>query len=128
MTIKEINEKIAELNREKQKIEEENRKTFLESAQANVGRCFKVGGLFVKVLDVPQEKRTMNGPFFNQYQYPALWLKHENGLPFCTGTLFSAAWGVGNDCINDYEEISNEEFNVEFDRRIDEFVKMIKEK
>lgn len=129
MTIKEIDQKIAELRQERNKLEAEDREKFFEVAKNNIGRCFKVNGVFVKVLDIPVVKETKTGTHFNEYQYPALWLAYDDGVPFYADTLFSGAWGVGHDLLNNnYEEISKEEFNAEFDRRIAEFVKKIKDK
>ena len=129
MTIKEIDNKILELKAERRKLENEERENFLESAKSNVGRCFKVNNTFVKVLDVPQVGQTMTGVNFNQYQYPAIWLDDEEDIPFFIDTLFSGAWGIGhNPTRTEYKEISKEEFNAEFDRRVSEFVKMVKEK
>ena len=128
MTIKEIDNKILELKAERRKLENEERENFLESAKSNVGRCFKVNNTFVKVLDVPEVKQTKTCVDFNQYQYPAIWLD-EKGIPFFIDTLFSGAWGIGhNPTRTEYKEISKEEFNAEFDRRIAKFVKMVKEK
>lgn len=129
MTIKEIDQKIAELRQERHRLEIEDRKKFFEVAKNNIGRCFKVNGVFVKVLDIPVAEETKTGTHFNEYQYPALWLAYDDGVPFYADTLFSGAWGVGHDLLNNnYEEISKEEFNAEFDRRIAKFVKKIKDK
>lgn len=129
MTIKEIDQKIAELRQERHRLEIEDRKKFFEVAKNNIGRCFKVNGVFVKVLDIPVVEETKTGTHFNEYQYPALWLAYDDGVPFYADTLFSGAWGVGHDLLNNnYEEISKEEFNAEFDRRIAKFVKKIKDK
>lgn len=128
MTIKEIDKKISELKRERKVLEDEKRKEFLESAKENIGRCFKVNNVLAKVIDVPKVEETMTGTYFNEYQYPAIFLKDEDGMPFYIDTLFSGAWGIGHDVINKYEEVSKEEFNAEFDLRIAEFIEMIKEK
>lgn len=128
MTIKEIDEKISKLKMERRKLEKEDREKFLESAKSNIGRCFKVNKSLVKVLDIPEVTETMTGSYYNEYQYPAIWLENEEGVPFYIDTIFSGAWGIGHDVINKYKEISKEEFNTEFDRRVAEFVKMVKEK
>lgn len=128
MTIKEIDEKILELKIERRKLEDEKRKKILESAKSNVGRCFKIDKTFVKVIDVPKVEQTLNGVHFNDHQYPAIWIDDSEDVPFYIDTLFSGVWGVGHGSVYEYEEISKEEFNAEFDRRISEFVKMIKDK
>lgn len=126
MTIKEIDEQIAELKHKRRVLTRQERNEFLEHARTNVGRCFKVNNVLVKVIDVPKVKQTMTGTSFNQYQYPSIWLTDNEGMPFYIDTLFSAAWGVGHDTFNKYEEITQEEFNAKFDELIKEFSHRIK--
>lgn len=129
MTIKEIDRQICELRAKRQELEKVEREEFLKSAKNNIGRCFKVNGVYAKVLDVPQVKSCTTHIDFNKYQYPTIFLGGTDGYPFELDTLFSDAWGVGHNTLNvNYEEISKEEFNAEFDRRISKFVQMVKEK
>ena len=129
MTIKEIDRQICELRAKRQELEKVEREEFLKSAKNNIGRCFKVNGVYAKVLDVPQVKSFATHIDFNKYQYPTIFLGGTDGYTFELDTLFSAAGGVGHNTLNvNYEEISKEEFNAEFDRRIGKFVQMVKEK
>lgn len=121
ITIREIDKQISALCKQRDELERQEIAAFKERARANVGRCFKVGGLYVRVVGVPQEKETMTGLIFNKYQYPALYLGYARPglIPFYEGTLFSAAWGDGNNLLGtQYEEITPQEFNEEFERRI----------
>ena len=119
MTLKEIDDKILELKQRRHELEKLERKEFQKNAQKNVGRCFKINGCkYAKVIDVPQEQWTRTHYIFNEYQYPALFLTNDT-IPFEEDTLFSGAWGVGNnDPWTTYEEITQEEFAEEFEIRI----------
>lgn len=119
MTLKEIDDKISELTQLRKELEKQRRKEFQKNAQKNVGKCFKINGReYAKVIDVPQEEWTRTHYTFNEYQYPALFLTNEI-IPFEKDTLFSGAWGVGhNDPWTTYEEITQEEFTEEFEKRV----------
>ena len=119
MTLKEIDDKILELKQRRHELEKLERKEFQKNAQKNVGRCFKINGCkYAKVIDVPQEQWTRTHYIFNEYQYPALFLTNDT-IPFEEDTLFSGAWGVGNnDPWTIYEEITQEEFAKEFETRV----------
>ena len=119
MTLKEIDDKILELKQRRHELEKLERKEFQKNAQKNVGRCFKINGCkYAKVIDVPQEQWTRTHYIFNEYQYPALFLTNDT-IPFEEDTLFSGAWGVGNnDPWTTYEEITQEAFAKEFETRV----------
>lgn len=118
MTLREIDDKIQDLKNQRFELEKQEREKFKEKAKSNIGRCFKIGGnTFAKVIDVPQEVHTLTDVHFNEYQYPALYM-NDNKFPFYKDTLFSAAWGVGHDHINKYEEITPEEFAAEFEKKV----------
>lgn len=121
MTIKEINKQIHELERQRRELEKKEIEEFKLEAVNNVGRCFIINGKYAKVIDIPQEEWDMSGNcHYNKYQYPALYLSDEL-VPFYEDTLFSGAWGVGNNILNDYTEISPEEFEIEFEKKLNEF-------
>ena len=121
MNIKEINKQIHELERQRRELEKKEIEEFKLEAVNNVGRCFIINGKYAKVIDIPQEEWDMSGNWhYNKYQYPALYLSDEL-VPFYEDTLFSGAWGVGNNILNDYTEISPEEFEIEFEKKLDEF-------
>lgn len=121
MNIKEINKQIHELERQRRELEKKEIEEFKLEAVNNVGRCFIINGKYAKVIDIPQEEWDMSGNWhYNKYQYPALYLSDEF-VPFYEDTLFSGAWGVGNNILNDYTEISPEEFEIEFEKKLNEF-------
>lgn len=118
MTVKEIDSQILKLKNQRFELEKKEREEFKEKAKVNIGRCFKVGNAFAKVIDVPQEVVTMTGVHFNEYQYPALYID-DSEIPFHKDTLFSGAWGVGHNIIGTiYEEITPEEFAAEFEKKV----------
>lgn len=125
MTIKEIDAQITELRRKRRDLELQERNEFLTNAQTNMGRCFRAGNEYVKVIGVPKVEQCITGEIFNQYQYPAIYLTQDE-VPFVIDTLFSAAWGVGHDMPHNYKEITQEEFNIEFDKTLKEFSDRIK--
>ena len=118
MTLKEIDNEISKLKQLRNELEKQERKEFQKNAQKNVGRCFKINGhTYSKIIDVPQEQYMRTHVEFNEYQYPALTLTNDV-IPFEEDTLFSGAWGVGNnDPWTTYEEITQEEFAEEFEKR-----------
>lgn len=126
MTLKEIDNEISKLKRLRNELEKQARKEFQKNAQNNVGRCFKINGhTYAKVIDVPQEQYIRPHVVFNEYQYPALMLTNEI-IPFEEGSVFSGAWGIGNDYLNTYEEITKEEFAEEFEKRVNKLRELYK--
>lgn len=129
-TIKEIDKQIQELKEERRKLQGKEDEKFLEEARKNIGRCFLVNDrIYVKVIDVPKKEYTLTHVEFNQYQYPAIYINDSDRKdvePFYYDTLFSGAWGVGIEHLNTYKEISKEEFDSEFDRKMKEFTDYVK--
>ena len=126
MTIKEIDKQIQELKNQRSKLEKQERKQFEEQAKSNIGRCFIINGKqYVKVINIPQDEWDLSGHrHYNSYQYPALYLSDEL-VPFYEDTLFSGAWGIGNSHGETYKEITPEEFNSEFENRLNEFKNLV---
>lgn len=122
MTIKEIDEQMRLLKIERDKLYKQEIENFKKDAQKNIGRCFKTKrGEYVKVIGIPQEEITMTGYRFNEYQYPALFLM-DDIQPFEIDTLFTAAWEKGHfQYDGSYEEITKEEFNAEFEKKLESF-------
>ena len=128
MTVKDIDNQITLLRQQKNELLREEVKEFQKEAQKNVGRCFIINNrTYVKVIGVPKIEETKSGPRINMYQYPAIMI--ESGVvPFDYDTLFSGAWGAGNNLDGTkYQEISPEEFEIEFNRRLEEFRERILE-
>lgn len=136
MTLKEIDQQIRELKNQRYELEKKEIEEFKKEAVKNVGRCFIVGRQYAKVIGIPKEKYDKVGNcYFNQYQYPALYIgvntkpfeiDLDNVVPFYTDTLFSGAWGVGNNILDTkYKEITPKEFEAEFDRVLHKFRRKI---
>lgn len=127
-TIKDIDQQIMELKARRRELYLKEITEFKEHAVANVGRCFIIDGRYVKVLDVPQEEHTRAGIDFNKYQYPALFLTDDirELVPFCEDTIFSGYWGEGHDPLHSIvQEISNEDFEKEYHRVLQQFQEKI---
>ena len=118
MTIKEIDAEMNRLRNLRYELEKTEIAEFKKNAQQHVGRCFKADGCYVMVLGVPEEQSTMTGFDFNQYQFPALYIRTTKGFqrhhiskefiePMFVENLFSGAWGDGhNILVKKYEEIT----------------------
>ncbi len=74
--IKDIDAQIAELRKQRIKLEEQRILEVQEKAKANVGRCFIVGSKMCKVIGIPQKEWTMTSTVFNEYQYPAIFISN----------------------------------------------------
>lgn len=121
--IEHLERQIRSLNARKITLEKEAREQWCEQARRHVGRCFKVNGVYAKVIDIPRGRAGLADYMFNPYQFPALFLASESDqygtpsiVPMYEDTIFSGAWGEGNDPNNTYEEIAAEEFNQELNR------------
>lgn len=130
MTLEEIKAKYSELNHQDcalrskmRELEEQKREIFKEQAKENIGRCFIIDNkTYVKVINIPQEAWYKSGINFNEYQYPALYIKPGHNVPFEEDDLFSGAWGVGSDPFKtEYKEITQEEFNQKFEEVLEDF-------
>lgn len=140
MTLKEINEEIAKLQALKRQMEdidvEENKKL----ARQFVGKCYRVHGTyFIKILGIPRTQLTLHGRHYNEYQYPVLILNYPEKLrdtyigdddfyPCHYEDLHFDLWrGDKSKCAIDYHEITEEEFELEFNKCIKHFKKQIDE-
>lgn len=127
MTKKEIQDEIQRLSFMLKDIEKDEREAFKETAKNNIGRCFIVGGKYIKIIDIPHEFWYKSGECdFNPYQYKGLFLGNKDGssdmVPFYFDDVFSGIWGIGNSPFKrQIQEISKEEFEQEFDKVIAEF-------
>lgn len=54
--IREIDKEICALQAKRKELEALDILSFKQEAASNIGRCFKVDGNYVKVIDVPQER------------------------------------------------------------------------
>lgn len=132
MNIKEIDDKIRELDKqchlltqERNKLEKQKIDEFQRQAVEHIGKCFKVNGKeYAIIIDVPQNEYDRTGrSLFNQYQFPAIYL-NDDVVPFADGTVFSGAWGSGHVMVGEYSEVSMDEFKIEFEKRVDQLRKI----
>jgi hypothetical protein len=96
------------IEREIQRLEQEKNERvraeyaeFAEKAKANIGRCFKLDGEYVKVIDVPTLYSTVCKVYYNKYSYPAFFIRNltqplgKNEMPFYYDRIHSGAWNEG---------------------------------
>lgn len=121
--IKDIDAQIAELRKQRNKLEEQRILEVQEKAKANVGRCFIVGSKMCKVIGIPQKEWTMTSTVFNEYQYPAIFISNDPAdiVPFYEETVFSGVLGEGRAPGYECKEIKPEEFDAELVKRCVEF-------
>ena len=127
---KELNELMEKCRVRQAELKRENISSMQEEAVKNIGRCFKIGTDYVKIIGVPEVELTKTDIIYNPYQYPALRLgsnpdftRHKNPFPFYYGHLHSSAWRGGYDKFfhTQITEIDLAEFIKEWQRRIDDF-------
>ena len=126
MNLSEISAEIKRLEALRKELVKQEEATFLEDATKHIGRCFRISKhRYVKVLDVPQYESTLHGNILNTYQFPGIIIDlskspstgAELGLEL--DTVFSGCWGVGRQEQN-CEEITPEEFELVFNKRLEE--------
>jgi hypothetical protein len=96
------------IEREIQRLEQEKNERvraeyaeFAEKAKTNIGRCFKLDGEYVKVIDVPTLYSTVRKVYYNKYSYPAFFIRNltqplgKNEMPFYYDRIHSGAWNDG---------------------------------
>lgn len=126
MTIKEIDAKIAELQKEKRKIEEAELADFLTLAKTNIGRCFfeQKAKKYYKIINVPQKEYCVSGGcHFNKYQYPAIVLTENEIIPVYEDTFFLRYITETKTFVSDssFKEIPEKDFNKLFINKINNF-------
>ncbi len=137
MTLKEVYKELDRLNAIKHNLEKEQRDVHKEAARKFVGRCYrKDNGAVFKIVSIPIEEWSMHGTIYNEYQFPALFLQYPNDLEECSYGHADVDEFVPCYCDTVYldieagipeakpfgtsgcKEISQEEFNAEFDKCI----------
>ena len=96
-----IEREIQRLEKEKNERVRAEYAEFAEKAKANIGRCFKLDGEYVKVIDVPTLYSTTCKVYYNKYSYPAFFIRDltrplgKNEMPFYYDRVHSGAWNEG---------------------------------
>lgn len=123
--IRTIEDSIGRLKQKLDALIREDDEDFRLKAKSNIGRCFKLGGTYVKIIDAPQREWCGNRMSMNQYQYPAVYVctDESEDVPFDYDTFFSGDFN--GDTLTGrkerYEEISLEEFNTAFINELNRF-------
>ena len=118
--IKEIDKAIEELRRKRRELEEIEKAEYLETAKANVGRCFYNSKKkeYCKIIDVPQDEWTYDCKcIFTEEYYPVVIVYDEEIVPVQEDTLY-----LRNNLIEGFEtEITKEEFEKVLRKRFSGF-------
>lgn len=152
MTASEIRAEIRRLQAMEKELEKEEREKNKELARKFVGKCYKrhdradceSDGVFCKIIGIPVEIWNLYSTSYNPYQFPALFLrfpkkpsersyKHSDIDEFtpcyCDNIYFDVARGCPGSTLFEeeyFEEITQEEFNAEFDKCIAHFKEQIR--
>lgn len=113
LTLKDVKYLTDILNRRYRELEKEQIIQDQKDAAKNIGRCFKLGKSYVKVISIPQPESTMTGVVFNKYQYPAVWIDESEKDPIYHDNLFINGTSIGGFSIRTRItpiEITSEEF------------------
>ena len=144
MTLKEVQNEIDRLNRIKRELEEQDRESHRQAAHQFVGKCYKSNkGKIAKVISIPRTIQHMTGTEYNQYRFPAVFLNYPSALrdeciyddtdefvPLYCDTMYldiTAETPGRNACFweDQWDEITPEEFDAEFDKCIASFKEQI---
>lgn len=122
---KAIDEQMEELWRKRDSINKEADRQYMKYAQRDVGRCFKVKreGGYVKITGTPEPEKYSIHYELNRYKYPAFFLNDPDDEGYISAPFeYSYIWA--SDFVDDNycTEISPEEFNAEFMRRVNKLV------
>lgn len=139
MTLKEINDEISRLQVLQRQMREEEINQHKEMARQFIGKCYRIDGLVFKIIGVPRTRLTMTSSIYNPYQFPALVLHYANKLrdiyvseednfyPCYYDDVYFNLWDDDSKQPKSFYEISKEEFDVEFNKRIEYFKKQVDE-
>lgn len=137
-----IDKEIAKLQTMRRELEEQEREQHKEQARKFVGKCYRSRkGNVIKIIGIPRTYLYMRGIEYDKYQFPAIFLNYPDVLqeaitgddclynfsPICCDTVrLDIDKGIPNswDVVYD-EEITEQEFNVEFDKCIKSFKEKI---
>lgn len=141
MTQREIQNEISRLQIMLREEEEKEREEHRKQARKFVGKCYRSPGADVqvlKIIGIPITKLYMSGQNYNEYQFPALFLEYPNQLkeksiddqldefsPLQFDTIYFNIKNNAPGYDGNYVEITNEEFNAEFDKCINHFKELI---
>ena len=142
MTIREIDKEIAKLQAMRRDLEKQEREQHQEQARKFVGKCYRSRkGSVIKIIGIPRTYLYMNGTEYDKYRFPAIFLNYpdiareaiirndelyEFSPISCDTVHLDIEKGIPNDWDVVYdEEITEQEFNAEFDKCIKSFKEKI---
>lgn len=129
-TLDDINHLINILDRHRKELDKQRIEQEQKDAVKNIGRCFKLGKSYVKVIGIPQPESTMTGIVFNKYQYPAVWIDESEKDPIYHDNLFINGTSIGNYSLRTRIvpiEVTPEEFTEKLKQVNDSYIQKILE-
>lgn len=141
MNLREIDKEISRLQAMRREAQETERKRQQELARQFVGKCYRnTKGNVLKIVGIPQTRLTMTSAIYEANYFPAVFLNYPNKIPdtcihdelfefapcYCDTVLFYQ-WNkdLNNDRYDGLTEISQEEFDLEFDKCIEIFRRLM---
>jgi len=133
MTIYEIDDQIRRLELKREELIRAQTEEFKKEVNKYIGRCFKIDGLYIKFIGMPEVEdvgcwAALNGLEYvdiKRYIFPIIRLV-DDIIPFKLETLESADFLEGWICkYYNCHEVTKEEFEAEFEKRIERFRKNV---
>lgn len=131
MTIYEIDDQIRRLELKREELIRMQAEELKNEVNKYIGRCFKMGNFYIKFIGIPkvaeQVGYEMSGKiyYFPTYIFPVIRLV-DGIIPFKLETFESADFREEWICKNyDCHEVTKEEFEAEFEKRIARFRKNV---
>jgi len=123
-----IDRTIESMNRMKHDLEVAMRPKTIERAKENVGRCFRDGYEYAKIIAPPSTEWEGFHTTFNGDSYNAVFVTSDplEVCPFGYGTLLLNTWSNGEP-YESFKEITPEEFNTVFCKAVADFVSRVRD-
>lgn len=136
MTLNEINDEISRLQTLQRQMREDEINKHKEMVRKFVGKCYRShDGSVFKIIGIPRTRLTMTSSIYNEYQFPALVLQYpcrpqetyivddDNFCPCYYDDVYFNLWDDKSKKVIRFNEITKEEFDVEFNKCIEHFKK-----
>lgn len=144
MTREEIRAEMSRLGRLERELEEKEREEHRQAARKFVGKCYKSDdGKFIKIIDIPRTFLAKAGARYDFYKFPVVFLHYPVAIPknryidddskdftpvYYDTIYLDIKKGVPEDRPfnrKTWEEITQEEFDSEFNKCITHFKELI---
>ena len=107
-----LEDQIRRLENEREALREELIASFQEDAKAYVGKCYREGDKYAKIISPPLREFATSGVQFNVYQFPAIFLTTDL-IPIKYGTFYIGPRPTS------WIEVTSKEFDQVYEERIE---------